>query len=73
MGTTPDTTTHTCAQVFHPVAYKGHTDDVEGGSWSAPYYHPRGHVLGNNMTMCWNENQNPVSGSFIAKVNEKLS
>ena len=45
-------------QVFHPVMYEGKTDDVAGGSWSAPYFHARG-PQGNNMTMCWNENESP--------------
>lgn len=46
-------------KVFHPVPYMGKTDDVAGGSWSAPYFHARG--LGGNMTMCWNENNNSES------------
>ncbi len=41
-------------KVFHPIPYKGQTDDVAGGSWSAPYFHAHG--LGSNMSMCWTEN-----------------
>lgn len=52
-------------KVFHPVKFKGQIDDVAGGSWSAPYYHPHGgKVLGNNMSMCWNENASPDEGQF---------
>jgi len=31
-------------KVFHPVAYKGQTDDIAGGSWSVHYHpcHPHG-------------------------------
>lgn len=43
-------------KIFHPVQYMNHTDDIAGGSWSAPYYHAQG--LGTNMSMCWNENEN---------------
>ena len=27
-------------KVFHPVSYKGKSDDVAGGSWSEPYFQP---------------------------------
>lgn len=27
-------------KVFHPVQYKNQSDDVAGGSWSAPYFQP---------------------------------
>ena len=33
-------TTSGMGKVFHPIAYKGKTDDIMGGSWSEPYFQP---------------------------------
>jgi iduronate 2-sulfatase len=27
-------------KIFHPVKYKGQTDDIAGGSWNTPYFQP---------------------------------
>jgi len=29
-------------KIFHPVLYKNQSDDVAGGSWTAPYFHGKG-------------------------------
>ena len=35
-------------------------------SWSKPYYHAA-HGLGNNMTMCWTEDEHNADGNFTVR------